>query len=118
MVSSPATLFTVFKHHNEQPYEPTVVRVMTSIRTQCLPLFSLIQFIAWLIPWSWVRDSSACRQVLGGTPTYIETTTLDNQTDESLLVTNNDVKYLTQEEAEQIIARFKEIPQTHDRLVF
>jgi DNA segregation ATPase FtsK/SpoIIIE-like protein len=34
------------------------------------------------------------------------------------LVSNNDLKYLTREEAEQIIEHFEEIPQTYDRLVF
>jgi hypothetical protein len=43
---------------------------------------------------------------------------LETQTDESLLVSNNDLKYLTREEAEQIIEHFEEIPQTYDRLVF
>jgi hypothetical protein len=43
---------------------------------------------------------------------------LETQTDESLLVSDNDLKYLTREEAEQIIEHFKEIPQTYDRLVF
>jgi hypothetical protein len=43
---------------------------------------------------------------------------LEAQTDESLLVSDNDLKYLTREEAEDIIERFKEIPQSYDRLVF
>jgi hypothetical protein len=77
-----------------------------------------MRFIAWLIPWSWVRDSRACRQVARETPSRGESTTLETQTDESLLVSNNDLKYLTREEAEQIIEHFEEIPQTYDRLVF
>jgi hypothetical protein len=91
---------------------------MTPIRRKCFPIFSFMRFIAWLIPWSWVRDSRACRQVARETPSRGESTTLETQTDESLLVSNNDLKYLTREEAEQIIEHFEEIPQTYDRLVF
>jgi hypothetical protein len=91
---------------------------MTPIRRKCFPLFSFMRFIAWLIPWSWVCDSRACRQVARETPSRGESTTLETQTDESLLVSDNDLKYLTREEAEQIIELFKEIPQTYDRLVF
>jgi hypothetical protein len=118
MVSSPATFATVFKHHNEWLYNTMVVRVMTSIRIQCLPLFSFVHFITWLIPWSSVRDSSACRHVQEEASTYIEEATLDAQTDESLSVSSNDLDYLTREEAEQIIERFKQIPQSYDRLLY
>jgi hypothetical protein len=91
---------------------------MTSIRMQCLPLFSFINFIAWLIPWSWVRDSSVCRQAPRETSTHIVTATLNARTDEFLSVTNNDLEYLTRKEAEQIIDQFKQIPQSYDRLLF
>ncbi|GAB7336125.1 hypothetical protein MBLNU13_g08913t1 [Cladosporium sp. NU13] len=47
-----------------------------------------------------------------------ESNILEAQTDESLSVCDNDLEYLIQEEAEQIIARFMEIPRSHDRLVF
>jgi hypothetical protein len=43
---------------------------------------------------------------------------LDAQTDEVLSVSDDDLEYLTQEEAQQIIERFMEIPRSYDRLVF
>jgi hypothetical protein len=91
---------------------------MTPIRRKCFPLFSFMHFIAWLIPWPWACDSWIYSQAPRETSSRREPTILDAQTDESLLVSDNDLKYLTREEAEQIIERFKEIPQSYDRLVF
>jgi len=77
-----------------------------------------MHFIAWLIPWPWACDSWIYSQAPRETSPRGEPTVLDAQTDESFLVSDNDLKYLTREEAEQIIERFKEIPQSYDRLVF
>jgi hypothetical protein len=96
----------------------TVLRNMTPIRRKCFPLFSLMHFIALLIPWPWACDSWIYSHAPRETSSRGEPTILEARTDESLLVSNNDLKYLTREEAEQIIERFKEIPQSYDRLVF
>jgi hypothetical protein len=77
-----------------------------------------MHFIAWLIPWPWDRDSWIYSQARRRTFSRGEPTILDAQTDESLLVSDNDLKYLTRQEAEQIIERFMEIPRSYDRLVF
>jgi hypothetical protein len=96
----------------------TVLQNMTPIRRKCFPLFSFMHFIAWLIPWpraceSWIysqapREASFCE----------ESNISEAQTDEFLPVSDNDLEYLTQDEAEQIIARFMDIPRSYDRLVF
>ena len=91
---------------------------MTPIRRKCFPLFSFMHFIAWLIPWPWTGDSRACSQVPGETYSPAESTILDIQTDEFMSVSKDDFKYLAREEAEQIIERFEEIPQSYDRLLF
>lgn len=95
-----------------------VLRNMTPIRRTCFPLFSLMQFVAWLIPWPWACDSWIYSQAPRETSSRGESTILEAQTDESLLVNDNDLKYLTREEAEKIIERFKQIPQSYNRLVF
>jgi hypothetical protein len=95
-----------------------VLRNMTPIRRKCFPLFSLMHFIAWLIPWPWACDSWIYSQAPRETSSRGEPTILGARTDISLLVSDNDLKYLTREEAEQIIEWFKEIPQSYDRLVF
>jgi hypothetical protein len=77
-----------------------------------------MRFIAWLVPWSWVRDPWVCGQVPSENPTYVESATLDAQTDEILTVSNNDLQYLTREEAEQIIDQFEKVPHSSDRLLF
>jgi hypothetical protein len=92
------------------------VRALSSSPKVVGPLH-LHAFIAWLIPWSWFRDSRACSQVTKATSTFVETTELENQTDEFPSVSDNDLEYLTRGEAEQIVARFEEIPQSYDRLV-
>jgi hypothetical protein len=91
---------------------------MTPIRRKCFPLFSFVHFIAWLIPWPWACDSWIYSQASRETSSCGEPTILEAQTDESLLVSDNDLKYLTREEAEQIIERFEEIPQSYGRLLF
>jgi hypothetical protein len=91
---------------------------MASFRQICLPPFSLTRFIAWLVPWSWVGDSWGCSQISRETSTYVQSATLDAQTDEFLSVSSNDLQYLTREEAEQIIDQFNNIPQSFDRLLF
>jgi hypothetical protein len=98
----------------------TVLQNMTPnvIRRKCFPLFSFMQFIAWLIPWPWACDSCIYSQAPREASSRGESTILEAQTDESLLVNDNDLKYLTREEAEQIIEQFKGIPQSYDRLVF
>jgi hypothetical protein len=96
----------------------TVLQNMTPIRRKCFPLFSFMHFIAWLIPWPWARDSWIYSQAPRETSSRGESTILEAQTDESLLVNDSDLKYLTRQEAEQIIERFMEIPQCYDRLVF
>jgi hypothetical protein len=118
MISYPTSLLTVFKDHNEQPYKPTVLRNMAPIRRKWFPPFSFMHFIAWLIPWSWLRDSKACSQVSKETSGYAESATLDDQTDNCLSVIDTDLEYLTREEAEQIIDRFNNVPQSSDRLLF
>jgi hypothetical protein len=95
-----------------------VLRDMASIRRRCLPLFSFRRFIAWLIPCSWVRDPRCCNQAPRETSAYVESAALDTHIDGFLSVSHNDLEYLTQEEAEQIIDRFKEIPQSSGRLLF
>jgi hypothetical protein len=118
MIFCSAILFATSKDQNERLCKARVLRDMPSIRQRCLPLFSVIRFIAWLVPWSWVGDSWGCSQVSRETSTYVESATLDAQTDEFLLVSSNDLEYLTREEAEQIIDRFNNVPQSSDRLLF
>jgi hypothetical protein len=96
----------------------TVLQNMTPIKRRCFPLFSFMQFIAWLIPWPWACDSWIYSQAPRETSSRGKPTILEAQTGESLLVSDNDLKYLTREEAEQIIERFKGIPQSFNRLVF
>jgi hypothetical protein len=96
----------------------TVLQNMTPIKRKCFPLFSFMQFIAWLIPWPWACDSWIYSQAPRETSSHGKSTILEAQTDETLLVSDNDLKYLTREKAEQIIERFKGIPQSFDRLVF
>jgi hypothetical protein len=91
---------------------------MASIRQRCLPPFSFMRFIAWLVPWSWVRDPWGCSRVLSETSTYVESTTLDAQTNEFLSVSNDDLEYFTREEAEQIIDQFEKVSHSFDRLLF
>jgi hypothetical protein len=91
---------------------------MASFRQICLPPYSLTRFIALLVPWSWVGDSWGCSQISRETSTYVQSATLDAHTDELLSVSSNDLEYLTPEEAEQIIDRFKKIPQSYDKLLF
>jgi hypothetical protein len=85
----------------------TVLQNMTPIKRKCFPLFSFMQFVAWLIPWPWACDLWIYSQALRETSSRGKPTILEAQTDESLLVSDNDLKYLTREEAEQIIERFK-----------
>jgi len=96
----------------------TVLQNMTPIRRKCFPLFTFMHFIAWLIPWPWACDSWIYSQAPRETCSRGEPTILEAQADETLLVSDNDLEYLTRQEAEQIIERFKEIPQSYDRLVF
>jgi hypothetical protein len=96
----------------------TVLQNMTPIRRKCFPLFSSMHFIAWPIPWPWACDSRIYSQAPRETSPRGEPTILDAQTDESLLVSDDGLKYLTRQEAEQIIERFKGIPQRYDRLAF
>ena len=96
----------------------TVLQNMTPIRRKCFPLFSFMHFIAWLIPWPWACGSWIYSQAPRETSSYGESTILGNQTDETLWVSDDDLKYLTRGEAEQIIERFKEVPRSYDRLVF
>jgi hypothetical protein len=96
----------------------TVLQNMTPIKRKCFPLFSFMQFIAWLIPWPWACDLWIYSQASRETSSRGKSTILEAQTDESLLVNDNDLKYLTREEAEQIIERFEEIPRSYDRLLF
>ena len=91
---------------------------MTPIRRKCFPLFTFMHFIAWLIPRPWNCDSWIYSQALRETSFCGESDISRAQDDEFLSVTDNDLEYLTQEEAEQIIARFMEIPRSYDRLVF
>jgi hypothetical protein len=77
-----------------------------------------MHFIAWLIPWPWACDSWIYSQAPRETSFCGESTISETQTDQFLPVSDNDLEYLTQEEAEQIIARFMEIPRSYDRLVF
>jgi hypothetical protein len=96
----------------------TVLQNMTPIRRECSPLFSLMHFVAWLVPWPWACDSWIYSQDPRETSSHGKPTILEARADESLLVSDDDLKYLTREEAEQIIERFKEISQSYDRLVF
>jgi hypothetical protein len=91
---------------------------MTPIRRKCFSLFSFMHFIAWLMPWPWTCDSWIYSQAPRETFSPGELTILKARTNESLLVSDNDLKYLTREEAEQIIERFEELPQSYDRLLF
>jgi hypothetical protein len=77
-----------------------------------------MHFIAWLLPWPWACDSWIYSQAPRETFSSGELTISKARTNESLLVSDNDLKYLTQEEAEQIIERFEELPQSYDRLIF
>jgi hypothetical protein len=90
----------------------TVLQNMTPIRRKCFPLFSFMHFIAWLIPWPWAFDLWIYSQAPGEASFYEESNISEAQTDEFLPVSDNDLEYLTQEEAEQVIERFKEIPQS------
>lgn len=96
----------------------TALQHMTLIRRKCFPLFTFMQFIAWLIPWPWDCDSWIYNQAPTQTSFCGESNTSEAQTNEFLSVCNSDLEYLTQEEAEQIVARFMEIPRSYDRLVF
>lgn len=98
--------------------DSTVLQNMTRIRRKFFPLFSYMHFIAWLIPWPRACDSWIYSQAPKEASFCEESNILEAQTDESLSVCDNDLEYLIQEEAEQIIARFMEIPRSHDRLVF
>jgi hypothetical protein len=91
---------------------------MASIRRRRLPLFSFRRFIAWLLPCSWVHDSRGDNQALRGTSASVQSAAFDAHIDRFLSVSNNDLEYLTREEAEQIIDRFEKIPQSSDRLLF
>ena len=77
-----------------------------------------MHFITWLTPWAWNCDLRTCNHAQREASFCGESTISEAQTDEFLPVTDNDLEYLTQEEAEQIIARFMEIPRSYDRLVF
>ena len=96
----------------------TVLQNMTPIRRKCFPLFTFMHFIALLIPWPWACDSCIYSQAPREASFCEESTISEAQTEEFLSVSDNDLEYLTQEEAEQIIARFIEIPRSYDRLVF
>ena len=77
-----------------------------------------MHFIAWLIPWAWNCNLRTCNHAPREDSFCGESTISETQTDGFLAVTDNDLEYLTQEEAEQIIARFMEITRSYDRLVF
>ena len=95
-----------------------VLQNMTLVRRKCFPLFSFVHFIAWLIPLAWNRDLRTCNHARREASFCGGSTIPEAQTDEFSPVTDDDLKYLTQEEAEQIIARFMEIPRSYDRLAF
>lgn len=118
MISCPATPLTVFMGKNERSIKTRVLRDMASIRRRLLPDLSFMRFVSWLIPWSWIRDPRGYSQGPKETSTHLESAALDEQTDGDLSVSNDDLEYLTREEAEQIIERFKEIPQSYDKLLF
>jgi hypothetical protein len=96
----------------------TVLQNMTPIRRECFPVFFFMHFIAWLMPWPWACDSWIYSQAPRETFSPGELTISKARTNESLLVSDDDLKYLTREEAEQIIERFEELPQSYDRLIF
>lgn len=118
MISCSATLLAMSKDQNEWLCKERVSPDMASTRPRCLPLFSFTRFIAWLVPWSRVRDPWGCSRVPSETSTYVESTTLDAQTNEFLSVSNDDLEYLTREEAEQIIDQFEKLWHSFDRLLF
>lgn len=91
---------------------------MTLIRRKCFPLFTFMHFIAWLIPWPWDCDLWIYSQAPTQASFCGESNTSEAQTNEFLSACDSDLEYLTQEEAEQIIARFMEIPRSFDRMVF
>lgn len=103
---------------NERSIKTRVLRHMAFTRRRLLPVFSFMRFISWLVPWSWIRDPRGYSQGPKETSTHLESAALDEQTDGYLSVSNDDLEYLTRGEAEQIIERFKEIPQSYDRLLF
>jgi hypothetical protein len=96
----------------------TVLQNMTPITRKCFPLFSFMHFIAWLIPWPRACESRIYSQTPRKASFCEESNISEAQTDQFVSVSANDLEYLTQEEAEQIIARFMEIPRSYDRLVF
>ena len=98
--------------------DSTILQNMTPIRRKCFPLFTFMHFIAWLMPWPWDCDSWIYSQTLRETSFCGESNISGAQADEFLPVTDNDLEYLTREEAKQIIARFMDIPRSYNRLVF
>lgn len=87
---------------------------MTPLGRRCFPPFSFLGFIAWSMPWL----PSDCAKNSEQTFDYLQSAATLDQTGESLSVVNSDLRYLTLEEAEQIIDRFKEIPHSSNRLLF
>ena len=77
-----------------------------------------MHFIEWLMPWPWACDSWIYSQAPRETFSPGEPNISKAWTNETLLVSDNDLKYLTREEAEQIIERFEELLQSYDRLLF
>jgi hypothetical protein len=64
-----------------------------------------MHFIAWLIPWPWACDSWIYSQAPRETSFCGESTISETRTDQFLPVSDNDLEYLTQEEAEQMRSR-------------
>lgn len=119
MTSCPVTQLLCSRNRSKShDADGTVLRNMTPIRRKCFPLFSFMHFIAWLISWPWDRDSWIYNQVPTQASFCGESYTSEAQTNEFLSVCDSDLEYLTQEEAEQIVARFMDIPRSYDRLVF
>lgn len=87
---------------------------MTPLGRTCFPPFSFMGFIAWLMPWL----PSKCIKAPENISEYVQPAATDDQTVESLSVMNNDLRYLTRAEAEQIINQFKKIPHSSNRLLF
>jgi hypothetical protein len=110
----PAMIVLKRIQQDEQPL--TMLRGYTG--QTCFQPFSFADFTFRLTPWLWADDITTHSDGLGETTTHLKLAATAEKTDTPLSVTNSDLSYLTQEEAEQIIAQFKSIPNSSNRLLF
>lgn len=91
---------------------------MPSDTLKCFLAFSYEDFVAQLMQRSCMHHPSTFFDDPGKAVPNSREAAGDEQISKTLSFMESDLKYLTRKEADQIIAQFRDIPQSYDRLLF